>query len=165
MAARLPRRNPGSPGPEVAADRGVFMISVAAELAEMHPQTLRMYEARGLIEPQRSAKGTRLYSHEDVGRLRRIQQMTAQLGLNLAGVERVLELEAQIEHMHRRIETLERDAERAQLELAEELEKVRRSFRAELVRVDRSTALVPARAARSPFRIPITRKRPESDAT
>ena len=72
---------------EVSADRGVFMISVAAELAEMHPQTLRMYEARGLIEPQRSPKGTRLYSQDDVERLRRIQEMTTELGLNLAGVE------------------------------------------------------------------------------
>jgi hypothetical protein len=67
------------------ADRGVFMISVAAELAEMHPQTLRMYEARGLIEPKRSPKGTRLYSQDDVEQLRRIQEMTAELGLNLAG--------------------------------------------------------------------------------
>ena len=82
---------------EVAHDRGVFMISVAAELAEMHPQTLRMYEQRGLIEPKRSPKGTRLYSHEDVERLRRIQQMTAELGLNLAGVERVLALEEQLD--------------------------------------------------------------------
>ena len=79
------------------ATAGVFMISVAAELAEMHPQTLRMYEARGLIEPQRSPKGTRLYSQEDVERLRRIQEMTAELGMNLAGVERVLELERQLE--------------------------------------------------------------------
>jgi MerR family transcriptional regulator/heat shock protein HspR len=78
---------------KVETGRGVFMISVAAELANMHPQTLRMYEARGLIEPQRSPKGTRLYSQEDVERLRRIQEMTAQLGLNLAGVERVLDLE------------------------------------------------------------------------
>jgi MerR family transcriptional regulator/heat shock protein HspR len=76
----------------VESDRGVFMISVAAELAEMHPQTLRMYEARGLITPKRSPKGTRLYSHEDVERLRRIQQMTTEFGLNLAGVEKVMEL-------------------------------------------------------------------------
>src|SRR2546425_12807809 len=82
---------------EVSADRGVFMISVAAELAEMHPQTLRMYEARGLIEPKRSPKGTRLYSKKDVELLRRIQEMTSDLGLNLAGVERVLELEAKLE--------------------------------------------------------------------
>ena len=79
------------------SERGVFMISVAAELAEMHPQTLRMYETRGLIEPKRSPKGTRLYSQEDVERLRRIQEMTTELGLNLAGVERVLELEEQLE--------------------------------------------------------------------
>ena len=84
------------------------MISVAAELAEMHPQTLRMYEQRGLIEPKRSPKGTRLYSHEDVERLRRIQQMTAELGLNLAGVEKVLELEEQLERTRRRVAALER---------------------------------------------------------
>jgi DNA-binding transcriptional MerR regulator len=77
------------------------MISVAAELAEMHPQTLRMYEPRGLIEPKRSPKGTRLYSQADVERLRRIQEMTTELGLNLAGVERVLELEEQLERASR----------------------------------------------------------------
>ncbi len=144
---------------EVATDRGVFMISVAAELADMHPQTLRMYEARGLIEPQRSPKGTRLYSHADVQRLRRIQEMTAELGLNLAGVERVLELESDIERMHARIEALERDAVRAQAELAEELEKVRRSFRAELVPYRSSTEIVRASDAQSLFRVPVTRPR------
>jgi MerR family transcriptional regulator, heat shock protein HspR len=144
---------------EVAGDRGVFMISVAAELAEMHPQTLRMYEARGLIEPKRSPKGTRLYSQDDVERLRRIQEMTAKLGLNLAGVERVLDLEAEIERMHARIEELEVQALRAQVQLAEELEQVRRSFRAELVPLRNSrppgTELVRAADARSPFRLPI----------
>src|ERR1039457_178017 len=98
-APGAPRRSPPTvTRVEVETDRGVFMISVAAELANMHPQTLRVYEARGLIEPQRSPKGTRLYSHEDVEKLRRIQEMTADLGLNLAGVERVLDLEAEIEH-------------------------------------------------------------------
>jgi MerR family transcriptional regulator/heat shock protein HspR len=76
-------------------ERGVFMISVAAELAHMHPQTLRMYEARGLIEPQRSPKNTRLYSQRDVELLQRIQQLTAE-GLNLAGVQRVLALERRL---------------------------------------------------------------------
>src|SRR6201998_2694479 len=95
---------------EVSSDRGVFMISVAAELAEMHPQTLRMYEARGLIEPKRSPKGTRLYSQEDVDRLRRIQEMTAELGMNLAGVERVFELEEQLDLMSRKVAALERRA-------------------------------------------------------
>jgi MerR family transcriptional regulator, heat shock protein HspR len=118
---------------EVETDRGVFMISVAAALANMHPQTLRVYESRGLIEPQRSPKGTRLYSQEDVEKLKRIQEMTAELGLNLAGVERVLDLEAQIEQMHARIEEIEVQALEAQVRLAEELEDVRRSFRAELV--------------------------------
>ena len=79
-------------------EQGVFMISVAAELAEMHPQTLRMYEQRGLIAPKRSPKNTRLYSQRDVERLRRIQQMTAE-GLNLAGVEMVLALEAQAQKL------------------------------------------------------------------
>jgi len=82
----------------VDAERGVFMISVAAELAHMHPQTLRTYEARGLIEPKRSPKNTRLYSQRDVERLRRIQQLTAE-GLNLAGVERVLELERRLREL------------------------------------------------------------------
>src|SRR3984893_827652 len=117
---------------EVATDRGVFMISVAAELANMHPQTLRVYEARGLIEPRRSPKGTRLYSPEDVERLRRIQEMPAELGLNLAGVERVLDLEAEVERMNARIEELELEALHAQVRLAEQLEEVRRCFRAEL---------------------------------
>ena len=80
------------------------MISVAAELAEMHPQTLRMYEARGLIEPKRSPKGTRLYSQADVERLRRIQEMTTEWGMNLAGVERVFELEMQLDRMQRKVD-------------------------------------------------------------
>ena len=137
---------------QVETDRGVFMISVAAELAQMHPQTLRMYEARGLIAPQRSPKGTRLYSQEDVERLRRIQEMTAELGLNLAGVERVLDLEAEVNDMHARIEELEVQALRAQVELAERLEEVRRSFRAELVVPYRGgTDIVRAADVRSTF--------------
>jgi MerR family transcriptional regulator/heat shock protein HspR len=116
----------------VETSRGVFMISVAAELANMHPQTLRMYETRGLIEPQRSPKGTRLYSQEDVEKLKRIQEMTADLGLNLAGVERVLRLEQELEEMQTRIEEIELEALKTQVRLAQELEEVRRSFRAEL---------------------------------
>src|SRR5947208_2021025 len=108
----------------VSADRGVFMISIAAELAQMHPQTLRIYEARGLIEPKRSPKGTRLYSQEDVQRLQRIQEMTAELGLNLAGVERVLDLEEQIELLHARLQELENVALRAEARLAEALERL-----------------------------------------
>ncbi|MBS1860605.1 MAG: MerR family transcriptional regulator [Actinobacteria bacterium] len=87
-------------------EQGVFMISVAAELAEMHPQTLRMYETRGLIAPKRSPKNTRLYSRRDVERLRRIQEMTAQ-GLNLVGVETVLALEEQVEKLKARVAELE----------------------------------------------------------
>ena len=116
----------------VSADRGVFMISVAAELAEMHPQTLRMYEARGLIEPKRSPKGTRLYSQSDVERLRRIQEMTNQLGLNLAGVERVLELEAKLERAQSKVEALERRASELKEEVARLMER-RDQLRAEIV--------------------------------
>jgi MerR family transcriptional regulator, heat shock protein HspR len=87
-------------------EQGVFMISVAAQLAEMHPQTLRMYETRGLIAPKRSPKNTRLYSRRDVERLRRIQEMTAQ-GLNLVGVETVLALEQQVEKLKERVRELE----------------------------------------------------------
>jgi MerR family transcriptional regulator/heat shock protein HspR len=144
---------------EVETDRGVFMISVAAQLANLHPQTLRMYEARGLIEPKRSSKGTRLYSQDDVDKLRRIQGMTAELGLNLAGVERVLRLEEEIDSMHARIEEIELQALQAQVRLAEELEQVRRSFRAELTVPYRGgRELVRAADARSPFRIKPKRK-------
>jgi len=118
---------------DVEAGRGVFMISVAAELAEMHPQTLRMYEARGLLTPKRSPKGTRLYSRDDVERLRRIQEMTAELGMNLAGVERVFELEAQLALAARRVQQLESALERARAAMEDELERVRRSVRADVV--------------------------------
>src|SRR3982751_5975855 len=97
---------------ELDPRRGVYMISVAAELAGMHPQTLRIYESRGLIEPKRSPKNTRLYSQEDVDRLRRIQELTTELGMNLAGVEKVFELEQEIERMRRRMRSLEKQAEK-----------------------------------------------------
>jgi MerR family transcriptional regulator/heat shock protein HspR len=145
----------------VSAERGVFMISVAAELAEMHPQTLRMYEARGLIEPKRSPKGTRLYSQADVERLRRIQEMTNELGLNLAGVERVLALEEQLERATRRLEQLERRSAQMRAEMEAEMERVRASFRAEIVPY-RPTGkdVVPATPRPAPGRrIPIERDR------
>jgi MerR family transcriptional regulator, heat shock protein HspR len=133
----------------VDQDRGVFMISVAAELAEMHPQTLRMYEARGLIEPQRSPKGTRLYSQADVERLRRIQEMTTELGMNLAGVERVFELEDKLGRLQRKVDALEHRAVALQDEIVR-LEEVRRSVRAEIVRYEAApgTALIPIRHVR-----------------
>jgi MerR family transcriptional regulator/heat shock protein HspR len=126
---------------EVSSDRGVFMISVAAELAEMHPQTLRMYEARGLIEPKRSPKGTRLYSQKDVDRLRRIQEMTAELGMNLAGVERVFELELQLDSMARKVASLQKRADELSAEVAR-LEAIRRDLRAEIVPYVRGGELV-----------------------
>ncbi|MEA2231789.1 MAG: MerR family transcriptional regulator, heat shock protein HspR [Solirubrobacteraceae bacterium] len=140
---------------EVSSDRGVFMISVAAELAEMHPQTLRMYEQRGLIEPKRSPKGTRLYSHEDVKRLRRIQQMTAELGLNLAGVEKVLELETQLERTRSRVAALERRRDELETEI-EALEGRREQVRADLVRYEKGAGSAIVRASDAePFTIPI----------
>jgi MerR family transcriptional regulator, heat shock protein HspR len=141
----------------VSTDRGVFMISVAAELAEMHPQTLRMYEARGLIEPKRSPKGTRLYSHEDVERLKRIQEMTAQLGMNLAGVERVFELEEQLASMTRKIEALESRARELKAEV-ERLEALRRELRAEIVPYERGGELV-RHADLKKFKVPVERSR------
>src|ERR1700704_3529469 len=158
MAVRRTRTTRTETRVEGEGSRGGFMISVAAELAEMHPQTLRMYEARGLIEPKRSPKGTRLYSQEDVERLRRIQEMTTDLGLNLAGVERVLELEAQVDEMHARIEDLEVKALHAQVQLAEQLEEVRRSFRAELAVPYRGGALVRAADVRALLRSPADRR-------
>jgi MerR family transcriptional regulator, heat shock protein HspR len=137
--------------------RGVYMISVAAELAGMHPQTLRIYESRGLITPKRSPKNTRLYSQEDVDRLRRIQELTSELGMNLAGVERVFELEAEIERMRRRVRSLERQAERVQEELRAEIDRVRRSVKRELVRYEPpSRALMPKGPG---VRIPVQRPR------
>ena len=142
MSARRVRR--------IDLEAGVFMISVAAQLADMHPQTLRMYEERGLIKPKRSPKGTRLYSQQDVERLRRIQEMTAELGMNLAGVEKVFQLEAQLERMSRRLEALELLSEELRASMNAEIDAVRRSFRAELVRYEEApgTALVPVRVRR-----------------
>jgi MerR family transcriptional regulator, heat shock protein HspR len=141
-------------------DHGVYMISVAAELAGMHPQTLRIYEARGLITPKRSPKNTRLYSQDDVERLRRIQELTSELGMNLAGVERVFELEAEIERMRRRMRNLERQAERVREELGAELERVRRSLKPELVLYQPpSQALTPRKDGERSVRIPVRRPR------
>ena len=142
----------------VERERGVFMISVAAELANMHPQTLRIYESKGLITPKRSPKGTRLYSQADVDRLRRIQEMTAELGMNLAGVEKVFALEQQLDRMSRRMEQLEKRTERMRDELNRDiehrLEQARQSLRGELVRYEpRGTALVHVR------RVDVRRKR------
>src|SRR3954466_4840061 len=112
-------------GERLDEQRGVFMISVAAELAEMHPQTLRMYEARGLITPKRSPKNTRLYSQSDVERLRRIQQMTNQEGLNLAGVESVLDLERRLERMRSDLARMRKRAAEMENRMTEELERLR----------------------------------------
>ncbi len=138
--------------------RGVFMISVAAELAEMHPQTLRMYEARGLITPQRSPKNTRLYSQQDVERLKRIQEMTADMGLNLAGVETVLQLEAQLERTRQELAKMRRQSAELEQRLVDEVEKVKRSLRAEIVPYGayEPPGMAPPTEA-GPVRIPVER--------
>jgi MerR family transcriptional regulator, heat shock protein HspR len=132
---RIVRGRGSASGPEARIDseRGVFMISVAAELAEMHPQTLRMYEARGLITPKRSPKNTRLYSQADVERLRRIQQMTNDEGLNLAGVETVLELERRLERVRGEMARMKKRAAEMEARMVEELERLRKSIGGELV--------------------------------
>jgi MerR family transcriptional regulator/heat shock protein HspR len=119
-----------------------------------------MYEARGLIEPKRSPKGTRLYSQADVEKLRRIQEMTNELGLNLAGVERVLALEEELDRATRRLEALERRSAQMREEMAAEMEQVRRSLKAELVPYRHSTDIVRVRHAdgeQKTRRIPVER--------
>jgi MerR family transcriptional regulator/heat shock protein HspR len=115
----------------VIDDRPRYMISVAAELVGMHPQTLRMYEQKGLVRPQRTAGNTRLYSEADLERLRLIQRLTGELGLNLAGVEAVLGLEEQLQLMQARMKRLER-------EMREAVEQVHRQYRRDLVLYDQT---------------------------
>jgi MerR family transcriptional regulator/heat shock protein HspR len=153
------RKKANSDGDQVDRGRGVYMISVAAELAGMHPQTLRIYETRGLITPKRSRGNTRLYSQDDVDRLRRIQELTSEMGMNLAGVERVFELEREMERMTARMLRIQREAERMEREMRSEIERVRRSFRFELVPYEPpEKALVPKN--QPGVRIPIKRTSP-----
>jgi len=110
------------------SDRPIYMISVASELVGMHPQTLRMYETKGLVRPQRTPGGTRLYSEADVERLRIVQRLTTELGLNLAGVELVLRLEDELRKAHAQVERL-------QQQLRQEVQNVHRQYRRDLVLV------------------------------
>ena len=142
---------------EVDHNRGVFMISVAAELADMHPQTLRMYEARGLITPKRSPKNTRLYSQRDVERLRRIQQMTSEEGLNLAGVETVLEMEERVESMRAELEKMRRRTRELEVEMAEEVARVRQSLKAEIVPYGAYDVIDTKSGKKGRVRIPVER--------
>jgi MerR family transcriptional regulator/heat shock protein HspR len=107
-------------------DRARYMISVAAELVGMHPQTLRIYEQKGLVRPKRTPGNTRLYSERDVERLRLIQRLTGELGLNLAGVETVLRMQDEIDRLNRQVERLER-------RFREEIAQVHKSYKRELV--------------------------------
>ena len=107
-------------------DRPRYMISVAAEIVGMHPQTLRIYETKGLVRPRRTPGNTRLYSERDLERLRAIQRLTGDLGLNLAGVERVLELQDEVERLRTRIAALER-------EVKTEVQRVHKEYKREIV--------------------------------
>ena len=124
-----------------AETRPRYMISVAADLVGMHPQTLRIYEAKGLVRPQRTAGNTRLYSEADLERLRLIQRLTTELGLNLAGVERVLALEDELLRMRARLERLER-------EMRDAVSRVHREYRRDLVLYEPTRHPVPQRRNR-----------------
>ncbi len=119
-------------------DRPRYMISIAAELVGMHPQTLRIYEAKRLVRPGRTPGGTRLYSERDLERLRLIQRLTTELRLNLAGVERVLALEDELRRMQARIERLEREMRAA-------IEAVHKLYRRELVLYEEAKLPMPRR--------------------
>jgi MerR family transcriptional regulator, heat shock protein HspR len=115
-----------------------YMISVAAELVGMHPQTLRIYESKGLVRPGRTPGGTRLYSERDLERLRLIQRLTTELGLNLAGVARVLALEDELTKLRSRLDRLER-------EMRQSIEQVHRQYRRDLVLYREAQTHFPAR--------------------
>jgi MerR family transcriptional regulator/heat shock protein HspR len=119
-------------------DHPRYMISVAAEIVGMHPQTLRMYETKGLVRPKRTPGGTRLYSDSDLERLRTIQRLTTELGLNLAGVEHVLRLQDELVRMRSRLDRMEREMRQA-------IDEVHRSYRRDLVVWRPPTELVPTR--------------------
>jgi MerR family transcriptional regulator/heat shock protein HspR len=119
-------------------DRPRYMISVAADLVGMHPQTLRIYESKGLIRPKRTAGNTRLYSEADIERLRLIQQLTNDLGLNLAGVEQVMQLQDEVERMRRTLDRMER-------EMREAISQVHRQYRRDLVPWKPPIDLIPTR--------------------
>ena len=112
--------------------RAVYVISVAAELAGVHPQTLRIYERKGLLDPARTVGGSRRYSEHDIAQLQRIQDLTT-AGLNLEGVRRVLELEAEVERLRAELEDVRRQA-------AEDVERTHRKYRRDLVPVKNSPA-------------------------
>jgi len=142
----------------VDEERGVYMISVAAELADMHPQTLRIYESKGLIQPKRSPKNTRLYSQRDVEMLRRIQRMTTELGLNLAGVEAVLEMEAKVDAMRAELDAMRTRASELEAKLDQEVERVRDKLNTEIVPYGAYDGPIPADRPAT-VRIPIDRRR------
>jgi MerR family transcriptional regulator/heat shock protein HspR len=136
-------------------EQGVFMISVAAELADMHPQTLRIYEARGLITPKRSPRNTRLYSRRDVERLRRIQRLTSEQGLNLAGVEMVLEMEREVEAMRAELERMRARTREMERRLRQEMKRAGARVNTEIIPYGAYESAIPR--PRRTVRIPVER--------
>ena len=118
--------------------RPVYMIGIASELIGVHPQTLRMYEQKGLLSPRKSIKNTRLYSQEDVDRGRYIQRLTQELGMNLAGVSKVLDLERQVAGLERENRALREELERKEMQHRRLIAEVHRSYKRELVLMPRS---------------------------
>jgi MerR family transcriptional regulator, heat shock protein HspR len=119
------RGKPADARPE-DQDRAVYIISVAAELAGVHPQTLRIYERKGLLRPARTAGNTRRYSDRDIERLRMIQRLTQAEGLNLAGVRMIVEMEDEIERMRQRVSALDAELQRARRRMRDEIDRLRR---------------------------------------
>jgi MerR family transcriptional regulator/heat shock protein HspR len=159
---------------QTSDDRGVYIISVAAELIGAHPQTLRIYERKGLLSPTRTRGNTRRYSERDIERLRTIQRLT-QEGVSLAGVQMILDMETQLEALERRMEEMRVEAEHVRNRALQEIERIRRQSRAEIVPMaDVRRLTPPIRYATQPVRrgpiavgpVPITRgKRPRPKTT
>jgi MerR family transcriptional regulator/heat shock protein HspR len=130
----MPKRQRPREQAERSDEKGVYVISVAAELAGVHPQTLRIYERKGLIRPARTAGNTRRYSQRDIERLRMIQRLTQEMGINLAGVKRIVEMEGELERLRARLEQMDRELERARRRMREEVERLQARARpAEIV--------------------------------
>lgn len=148
------RRNPGvdpdgaRKGNRRPGDEPLYVISVAARLADVHPQTLRIYERKGLLNPAR-VRNRRRYSEADIEQCRLIQELTQEMGINLAGVKMILDLRRSLEAMRRRIQALEDELEEARMEMEVRVRRVRESFRNDIVPVPRGELMLPRQA--NPF--------------
>ncbi len=143
VGGALPQPSPRSPGPfDLPESSGVYVISVAAQLAGMHPQTLRQYDRLGLVSPDRTAGRGRRYSARDIQQLRQVQQLSQEEGVNLAGIKRIIELENQVEALRQRVAELEAEVMNAADAATAREAAVHASYRRDLVPVSQATALV-----------------------